>query len=423
MRKFINRIVALFLSLCMAMQLGAGDVFFVFAQSLDDPVIESGTQPVSEEPTVPEEPTIPEELTVPEEPTVPEESTDQVETEPPKEDAVLTVEYLDEAGNKLIEDKVFSGIYVDDTVKAIDIELPIGGYTLDHVIDPDNEYVLGQDLILSKSEKAIKLIYKEEISEEATDKDEPTEDNNIVSDNSDNTSANSVVDEGDDEKPTYYEVRYYDENGNPIGVTTSGSNIQYVKAGESTTPPSRPVLNNEGEKFVGWFTEPNGQGNQITEFGPINADMNCYAYYEAQTTHTIKIDYVFADTENQAFDSYIATVANGDAFKAEVTSPILEGYTIDQPTVSIDIPSVTEDVTYTVKYSGEKQTYTVRHMLQTPDGSDYVKTDEETKEGYIGNYTAAEAKTYEDFHSLSFQNILITPTTTESNTVIEIKYD
>ena len=82
--------------------------------------------------------------------------------------------------------------------------MPIGGYTLDHVIDPDNEYVLGQDLILSKSEKAIKLIYKEEISEEATDKDEPTEDNNIVSDNSDNTSANSVVDEGDDEKPTYY---------------------------------------------------------------------------------------------------------------------------------------------------------------------------------------------------------------------------
>lgn len=177
------------------------------------------------------------------------------------------------------------------------------------------------------------------------------------------------------------------------------------------------------KKFVGWFTELNGQGNQITEFGPINADMNCYAYYEAQTTHTIKIDYVFADTKNQAFDSYIATVANGDAFKAEVTSPILEGYTIDQPTVSIDIPSVTEDVTYTVKYSGEKQTYTVRHMLQTPDGSDYVKTDEETKEGYIGNYTAAEAKTYEGFHSLSFQNILITPTTTESNTVIEIKYD
>lgn len=69
MRKFINRIVALFLSLCMAMQLGAGDVFFVFAQSLDDPVIESGTQPVSEEPTVPEEPT------------------DQVETEPPKQEA------------------------------------------------------------------------------------------------------------------------------------------------------------------------------------------------------------------------------------------------------------------------------------------------------------------------------------------------
>ena len=242
------------------------------------------------------------------------------------------------------------GIYVDDTVKAIDIELPIGGYTLDHVIDPDNEYVLGQDLILSKSEKTIKLIYKQEISEEATDKDEPTEDNNIVSDNSDNTSANSVVDEGDDEKPTYYEVRYYDENGIPIGVTTSGSNIQYVKAGELTTPPNRPVLNNKGEKFVGWFTELNGAGEKVDFNDPITKDCDFYAYYEAQTTHTIKIDYVFADTENQAFDSYIATVANGDAFKAEVTSPILEGYTIDQPTVSIDIPSVTEDVTYTVKY-------------------------------------------------------------------------
>lgn len=42
-RKFINRVVALFFSLCMAMQLGAGDVFFVFAQSLDDSVIESDT--------------------------------------------------------------------------------------------------------------------------------------------------------------------------------------------------------------------------------------------------------------------------------------------------------------------------------------------------------------------------------------------
>ena len=160
MRKFINRIVALFLSLCMAMQLGAGDVFFVFAQSLDDPIIESGTQPVSEEPTVLEEPT------------VPEESTDQVETEPPKEDAVLTVEYLDEAGNKLIEDKVFGGIYVDDTVKAIDIELPIGGYTLDHVIDLYKGRPFDEKIIKIYTDRDLeKLFFEEEDLEKVKEED------------------------------------------------------------------------------------------------------------------------------------------------------------------------------------------------------------------------------------------------------------
>ena len=32
---------------------------------------------------------------------------------------------------------------------------------------------------------------------------------------------------GEMEKPTYYEVRYYDENGNPIQGDESGEQMQY----------------------------------------------------------------------------------------------------------------------------------------------------------------------------------------------------
>ena len=105
MRKFINRIVALFLSFTMAVQLGAGDIFLVFAQEVNEPAVQSETVledsneqesnvPVQEQltnseqteiPTVSEESTVPVETPVEETPTVPMESDNTDQTEVPEE--------------------------------------------------------------------------------------------------------------------------------------------------------------------------------------------------------------------------------------------------------------------------------------------------------------------------------------------------
>lgn len=343
----------------------------------------------------------------------PADKTDETETteETQAQSAVLTVEYATEDG-EVLDTREFSGIHVGDTVLAIDIEKTIDGYTLVGVEDDDNEYVIGQDLALTKSEKTIRLVYqKDEVPEDNSDtnlKEEPQ------------VSPNSVT---DIDKTTYFEVRYYDEKGELIPVTADGNTVQYVKGETVTAPPHQPVIK-DGKKFVGWFTEPNGQGEQVDSF-VINADTNFYAYYEAQTTYTITINYVFANTQEQAAKPYIAEVSNGDSFKATVDSPQLEGYTADQEKVEIDLSSVTSNQTYTVQYTGEMQTYTVKHMLQNVDGNGYTEDESarETKSGYIGNYTQATAKTYEGFTAQGVNNTQITADTTSSNVSIEIRYN
>lgn len=394
MSNYVKRGVAVALALAMSVQLG-----------LENPTVYAEDNASQENDLLQKSPS---------DDQSPADKTDETETteETQAQSAVLTVEYATEDG-EVLDTREFSGIHVGDTVLAIDIEKTIDGYTLVGVEDDDdNEYVIGQDLTLTKSEKTIRLIYqKDEAPEDNTDtnlKEEPQ------------VSPNSVT---DTDKTTYFEVRYYDENGELIPVTADGNTVQYVKGETVTAPPHQPVIK-DGKKFVGWFTEPNGQGEQVDSF-VINADTNFYAYYEAQTTYTITINYVFANTQEQAAKPYIAEVSNGDSFKATVDSPQLEGYTADQEQVAIDLSSVNSNQTYTVQYTGEMQTYTVKHMLQNVDGNGYTEDESarETKSGYIGNYTQATAKTYEGFTAQGINNTQITADTTSSNVSIEIRYN
>ena len=237
---------------------------------------------------------------------------------------------------------------------------------------------------------------------------------------------NSVIDT-DDDKTTYYEIRFVDENGDDIVVNESATGeerfIQYVKAGGSTQAPHRPVINGDGEKFVGWFTEADGQGDRVTEFANIQADATYYAYYTKQPTYKITINYVFENDKKEAAEPYVAYVEAGDSYSATVESPTLDGYTADQPSVEINLSDIQENKTYTVKYTGEMQTYYVEHQWESLDApGTYVTHETETKQGYIGQYTKAEAKTYEGFTAGAFQNVKITPNTTADEVKIQIKY-
>ena len=237
---------------------------------------------------------------------------------------------------------------------------------------------------------------------------------------------NSVTDT-DDDKTTYYEIRFVDENGGDIVVNESAEGdaryIQYVKAGGSTQAPHRPVINADGNKFVGWFTEADGKGDRVTEFTNIQADATYYAYYTEQPTYKITINYVFENDGKEAAESYVAYVEAGDSYTATVDSPELAGYTADKLSVDINLSDINEDKTYTVKYTGEMQTYYVEHQWESlDDPGTYVTHEKETKQGYIGQYTEAEAKTYDGFIAGAFQNVKITPNTTTDKVTIQIKY-
>ena len=131
------------------------------------------------------------------------------ETQP--ESAILTVDYVTEDG-EVLDSHEFSGINVGDKVLAIDIEKSFDGYTLVRVEDADNEYVIGQDLTLTKPEKNIRLIYKADTKQEEITEDSKEEEPQV--------SPNSVTDTEDENETVYFVVHYYDENGDLIPVTT-----------------------------------------------------------------------------------------------------------------------------------------------------------------------------------------------------------
>ncbi len=44
-----------------------------------------------------------------------------------------------------------------------------------------------------------------------------------------------------------------------------------------------PKVKKDGFVFVGWFTQPNGQGEQVTPNTEVNTDITIYAHYRAGT--------------------------------------------------------------------------------------------------------------------------------------------
>ena len=137
------------------------------------------------------------------------------------------------------------------------------------------------------------------------------------------------------------------------------------------------------------------------------------------TTYTILINYQFADG-NQAAPSWSATVATGSTYTQDIQSPVVVGYTPDQPVVHVE---ASEAKTYTVTYQPAEVEFTVKHYQQNVSNDQYTLVDTETKKGYteaaVGGNLAKT--TYEGFYSLLYDTT--TKIAADSSTVVEIYYD
>ena len=221
-----------------------------------------------------------------------------------------------------------------------------------------------------------------------------------------NNIALLMLDETDHEQNviTYYEVvfKYEDKDGTFHTLTT-----QQIESGKAAVAPAAPEK--DGYRFIGWDKD----------FSNVTADMEVTAQY-SEIGAKVKYQIIYQYTDGTvAAQPWVAEFEKGVTYENTITSPQLEGFSVDQSTVTFS-GKVETDQTITVTYTGTATTYTVKHLLQNTDGKTYTEDASETIDGTTGTTTVAAARAYKGFTA---QEVNQAKVNADGSTVVEIKYD
>ena len=275
------------------------------------------------------------------------------------------------------------------------------GYEVDHVCFADTQADIQKNadglyeiLAVTKDEK-VTVTYKAVAQEPVAEP--PAAENNI---------ALLMLDETDHEQNviTYYEVvfKYEDKDGTFHTLTT-----QQIESGKAAVAPAAPEK--DGYRFIGWDKD----------FSNVTADMEVTAQY-SEIGAKVKYQIIYQYTDGTvAAQPWVAELEKGVTYENTITSPQLEGFSVDQSTVTFS-GKVETDQTITVTYTGTATTYTVKHLLQNTDGKTYTEDASETIDGTTGTTTVAAARAYKGFTS---QEVNQAKVNADGSTVVEIKYD
>ena len=194
----------------------------------------------------------------------------------------------------------------------------------------------------------------------------------------------------------YYTVKFWKDKKETVLITT-----QEIRDGESAVAPADPAAD-DGMRFAGWDTD----------FTNVTSDLNVHAKFVAIENLTATIEYVYKDGGTAA-QPYVVEIPKGTAYSETVASPVINGFTPDQESVTINITAdATADFKAKVTYSASAEqevTYTVEHWQQNVDDDDYTIVATDSLEGKVGEKTAAEAKEYAGFTAGEVENVTITP--------------
>ena len=275
------------------------------------------------------------------------------------------------------------------------------GYEVDHVCFADTQADIQKNadglyeiLAVTKDEK-VTVTYKAVAQEPVAEP--PAAENNI---------ALLMLDETDHEQNviTYYEVvfKYEDKDGTLHTLTT-----QQIESGKAAVAPAAPEK--DGYRFIGWDKD----------FSNVTTDMEVTAQY-SEIGAKVKYQIIYQYTDGTvAAQPWVAEFEKGVTYENTITSPQLEGFSVDQSTVTFS-GKVETDQTITVTYTGTATTYTVKHLLQNTDGKTYTEDASETIDGTTGTTTVAAARAYKGFTS---QEVSQAKVNADGSTVVEIKYD
>ena len=275
------------------------------------------------------------------------------------------------------------------------------GYEVDHVCFADTQADIQKNAdglyeiqAVTKDEK-VTVTYKAVAQEPVAEP--PAAENNI---------ALLMLDETDHEQNviTYYEVvfKYEDKDGTLHTLTT-----QQIESGKAAVAPAAPEK--DGYRFIGWDKD----------FSNVTADMEVTAQY-SEIGAKVKYQIIYQYTDGTvAAQPWVAEFEKGVTYENTITSPQLEGFSVDQSTVTFS-GKVETDQTITVTYTGTATTYTVKHLLQNTDGKTYTEDASETIDGTTGTTTVAAARAYKGFTA---QEVNQAKVNADGSTVVEIKYD
>ena len=146
----------------------------------------------------------------------------------------------------------------------------------------------------------------------------------------------------------YYEVTFLGKDGQELTK-------QFIAAGDAAVAPAAPKV--EDKKFVGWIMP---DGTLLEDLSNVQSDMILTASYSdlnAQVEY--RIDYVFSDKQSVAGASWVADLEIGAYINETISTPVLDGYTADQESVTFQ-GIVQEAKTVKVVYTGAQTTYKVK---------------------------------------------------------------
>lgn len=163
---------------------------------------------------------------------------------------------------------------------------------------------------------------------------------------------------------------------------------------------------------------------------------------QALVKHTVKINYVYeggSQGGSQAFEPFIADVADGEPFNYHVQFPTAVGYeayfendTTASKYYQLDLESVTADIEYTVTYKPAEVEFRVKYLIQNidddnyevmkdADGNDFIKTLKGLTGTKVGIYDKDISIEYTGFTMLFYDNTV--EIAADGSTEIEIYYD
>ena len=117
---------------------------------------------------------------------------------------------------------------------------------------------------------------------------------------------------------------YYTQNIFTVNFMVDGAlhDTKTTATGANIVLPTEPTK--AGATFIGWFTEPGGEGTQYTAESTVNQDLTLYAYFEGQVT----VKFLVKDDNGNVISEksqYYVDLQSGDAITNLPDDPFVAG--------------------------------------------------------------------------------------------------